>query len=490
MKTKYYSLFFSIRLSILLCCVTSALLFILSYIIERSFDNYSVQQNVTDVNAVINSINTELFLHNPRTEYEEFEQNTSLILAAHNGLYAYIIDKDGNTIYRTRGPDLALVQQHNEFNYIIENGNTAIWNYNDRSYRIAAARISNYAGDEYTVITGVGRTLQQKFIQQLRDGLRILVLISCITTFIWTISTVYLTQKPLNRLSKKIQSITSRHLSYRIPTSIVPAKFIGIVQAFNDMLARIDDVFQRQSNFTADIAHEMRTPITNLVTQTQIALRTERTVEEYQEILYSNLEEYERLSKMITDMLFLAQTDNKKTIPEAISIDLTEEIKSIFEYFEPVAEEQNVSFVLQGNAPVIQGDRAMLSRAIGNLLSNAIRYTPSGESITVSLSQVDKYDIQIVVQNPGKKISSEHLPKLFDRFYRPDESRNRNDGGSGSGAGIGLAIVKSIIDIHQGSIWVESDDDSTRFIIHLPINMLNKRPTKKNTKPQNHSSVN
>ncbi|WP_392566671.1 heavy metal sensor histidine kinase [Utexia brackfieldae] len=468
MKTNVkYTLFSSFRLAILVCSVTSILLFILSYFIERSFERYAINQSISELNAVISSLESELTVRQPSSpkELNKIEQNMSLILSSHYRLFVYIEDQHGNVILNTPGPNLAIIQQTSQFNFLASTRKTAIWDENRRFYRIAIANFNSPNGNQYSIITAVGQEQQLQYIYRLREGLTTLIMITGMISFIWTLIAIYLTQRPISRLIKRIESVTSKHLSYRIPLDVVPVKFIGIIQAFNDMLARIEDVFQRQRNFTADIAHEIRTPITNLATQTQIALSNARTTDEYREILYSNLEEYEKLSKMISDMLFLAQADNKLLTPELVEIDLLDTFHFIFDYFEPLIEDKNIAFKLAGEVPPIEGDRLMLNRAISNLISNAIRYTPSEQTIHVTLKEVDKKWVQFTISNPGKKIEPKHLPKLFDRFYRVDKSRQRN----GEGAGIGLAIVKSIIETLKGQIHAESDDISTRFIVTLPI---------------------
>ncbi|MFB0953113.1 MAG: Cu(+)/Ag(+) sensor histidine kinase, partial [Aeromonadaceae bacterium] len=236
-----------------------------------------------------------------------------------------------------------------------------------------------------------------------------------------------------------------------------------LVISFNHMIARIEDVFTRQANFSADIAHEIRTPITNLATQTEIALSQQRTAKELEDVLYSNLDEYNRMAKMVSDMLFLAQADNNQLIPESIPLDLQAETLKVFEFFEAWAEERGVGLKLDNHSGFVEGDPLMLRRVINNLLSNAIRYTPSGGSVTVHLCERDEW-VELSVENPGVPIPPEHLPRLFDRFYRVDPSRQRK----GEGSGIGLAIVKSIVAVHHGKISVESDTLSTRFSISLP----------------------
>ncbi|STS88050.1 sensor kinase CusS [Klebsiella variicola] len=205
----------------------------------------------------------------------------------------------------------------------------------------------------------------------------------------------------------------------RLDPQAVPIELERLALSFNHMLERIEDVFTRQSNFSADIAHEIRTPITNLVTQTEIALSQSRSQQELEEVLYSNLEEFSAMSRMVSDMLFLAQADNNQLIPEQQALDLAEEVHKVFEFFEAWAEEKAVALRFVGSHCRVMGDPLMLRRAISNLLSNAIRYTPAGQAVTIQLSESAE-TIRLVVENPGTPIAAEHLPRLFDRFYRVD----------------------------------------------------------------------
>ena len=457
----------SFRLPLIVCLLTCGLLYCFSYLIEHTFEKISIQQNVTELNSVITSVERELTYYSPDENRDEFFQNLLLILTGHHHLFVYIIDDAGKIVYRTRGPNLSIALPQQDFERLISQNSTAIWNIDKSSYRIGASRVMLDGGRQYTTIVAVGRDLQLDFINRLRNGLGLLIAISCVLALIGSLISIYYTQKPINRLIKKIERINMKSLNYRISTASVPVKYESLVKAFNNMLHRMEDVFERQRNFTADIAHEMRTPITNLTTQTQIVLNNARSTEEYREILYSNLEEYEKMSQMISDMLFLAQADNHQLVPNLIDIDLYSMISLMCEYFEPLTDEKNITFELEGNCSHIQGDKMMLGRAISNIISNAIRYTSENQTIKIKLSQLSPKKVQIVIANPGKKIESHHLPHLFDRFYRVDQSRHRNNKDS-SGTGIGLAIVKSIIDTHKGHIYVESDDISTRFIIKLP----------------------
>jgi two-component system heavy metal sensor histidine kinase CusS len=268
---------------------------------------------------------------------------------------------------------------------------------------------------------------------------------------------------PLRDIVARMRRISADKLESVIPPDTVPRELSALAESFNDMLGRVDEAFRRLSHFNADIAHELRTPITNLMTQTQVALSRARTIDEYREILYSNMEEYERMAQMIGDMLFLAQTDNGARKAEASVVDLDAEAHGLFEYYEGWAEERGVTLKLKGTAKVT-GDRLMLQRALGNLLSNAIRHTAAGRTVHVKLAATEDGSVRVTVENPGAEIPPEHLPKLFDRFYRVDASRQR----SGEGAGLGLAIVKSIVDAHGGKIEVTSADGRTAFQVVLP----------------------
>ena len=268
---------------------------------------------------------------------------------------------------------------------------------------------------------------------------------------------------PLRAISRNASGITAKHLDYRLPTGTIPAELAEVTHTLNAMLARLEDSFQRLSDFSSDIAHELRTPVSNLLTQTQVTLARSRTPEAYREALASNVEEFERLSKMIADMLFLAKADHALTVAHREAVALHHEAQAVLDFYQAVAEEAEVHFDIEGNAHVA-GDRLMLRRAISNLLSNAVRHTPRGGSVRVQISSDGTWAI-LTVENTGKTIPAEHLPRLFDRFYRADASRQRQT----EGGGLGLAITRSILQAHQGSVTAHSANGLTRFELRLPL---------------------
>jgi len=316
----------------------------------------------------------------------------------------------------------------------------------------------------YTVAVAVPIDYHLKFLEHFHQTLWLMIASGIIITGLMGWLAVRQGHAPLRNIVANIRGISANQLHTRLSSETMPAELTDLAVSFNAMLGRVEDTFQRLSNYAADIAHELRTPVTSLMTQTQVVLSQSRTLDEYREILYSNIEEYERMAQMIGDMLFLAKADNGLSKPSITEVNLADEVRAVFDYYDAWAEEQDISLVLTGDA-VVSGDRLMLRRVLSNLLSNAIHHTSSGQAVRVHLERLENEGVVINFENPGAAIPPEHIPRLFDRFYRVDQSRQRN----GEGAGLGLAIVKSIIDAHDGKIEVTSSAGRTRFRITLPI---------------------
>ena len=267
---------------------------------------------------------------------------------------------------------------------------------------------------------------------------------------------------PLRRVTDTARRLSARQLDQRLAVDDAPLEVRDHVDAFNGMLARLEAAFQRLADYSADIAHELRTPISNLMTQTQVALSRPRTVDEYQDILASNLEEYERIARMVSDMLFLAKAEGNTLAHAGESIDLAHEADALIDFYEALADERQVRIIRRGQASV-HGDRLMLRRALSNLISNALRHTPAGGEITIAID-ADAIAVRIAVSNVGDPIDADQLERIFDRFHRGSTQRARH----GEGAGLGLAITRSIVRAHGGEISAHSAEGVTRFAITLP----------------------
>jgi len=270
--------------------------------------------------------------------------------------------------------------------------------------------------------------------------------------------------RPIERIAKAAQQITATQLHQRIGRERWPQELAALATAFDEMLNRLEDSFRRLTQFSADLAHELRTPINNLVGEAEVALSRSRTPEEYRQVLSSSLEEYERLSHLIKSLLFLARSESTEFQIERSFFDARKEIEAVLEFHDAVAEERKIQVACRGNA-TLYADPHLFRRALSNLLANSLQYTPMGGTITLSIEAGDHQDVEVHIRDSGSGIASEDIPKIFDRFYRGDPSRSKTR----EGTGLGLAIVKSIMDLHDGNVTVESEPSKgTTVVLTFP----------------------
>lgn len=457
----------ALRLTVSIGSVITVVLLAFGWIIERSIDTHFVQQDVDELNAVIQAVSQSLSEPQLVVTSEDLKRRLASAVSGHHNAQFRISDSNENVIYATPNSDLDSFAWLAPSTEAIDIDSVKIWRDKGLTYRGAVVQLMQTGSineTPLTLVVAAGIDFHLHYLDSFRVYLKLITLAACLIAILATWFAVYQGHAPLRRISAEIRRIKSDHLSIRLAPNTVPVELTELAVSFNDMLDRIEEGFARLSNFSADIAHELRTPITNLKTQTEVALSQARDIEQYQEILYSSLEEYERMAKMVGDMLFLAQADNHQLQGERIKVNLVTEVQMLFEYFEAWADEHGVALVCIGPVVWVEGDRLMIRRALSNLLSNAIRYTAAGQAVTVSLVAQSNDRVMIRVENPGLTIDPEHLPKLFDRFYRADPSRQRK----GDGAGLGLAIVKSIIEAHGGSITAQGDGEQMIFEIQLP----------------------
>jgi len=269
---------------------------------------------------------------------------------------------------------------------------------------------------------------------------------------------------PLRSLARRAGAISASRLSERLPTDGVPAELREVAGAFNRTLQRLEDSFRRLSQFSADLAHDLRTPIGNLLGEAQVALNRPRTAAGYESVIASSVEELERINRMIDGMLFLARADDVQASLDLRSVDAGAEVDRLIGYYEGPAAEAGVGIRRVGEI-TLRADATLFRRAVANLVSNAIAHSPPGSEITVALAAVPDGGAEVAVSNPGPGIPRELLPRVFDRFFRADASRPD----SAKGSGLGLAIVKSIAELHGGGIEAQSEPGAlTTFRLLFP----------------------
>jgi two-component system, OmpR family, heavy metal sensor histidine kinase CusS len=250
---------------------------------------------------------------------------------------------------------------------------------------------------------------------------------------------------PLRKMADKAAEITPNTLSARLDVKNTPTELQSLAVSFNAMLDRLSSGYERLLQFSADLAHEVRTPIGVLIGQTQVTLAHTRNESEYKSVLESNLEELERLGRIAQNILFLAQADHDRQEIERATLSIPEQLETIATYFEGLADERNLSFDVQAEGEMF-ANAIMSRRAISNVVVNAVRYAEPGTTIRLTGSE-DAQGAHIVIGNQGKFVSPEELGRLFDRFYRGDAARSEFTESSG----LGLAIVEAIMRLHGGS---------------------------------------
>ncbi len=385
------------------------------------------------------------------------------ITTGNAGLYVALWDAAGRLVYLNEtfpvGPKVETVarngatesQWHDAFG---------------RYYRAVSAwgRVGGHRGEPVQIQITQDVTGDHALVNAIARGL-VLAMIAAAAIIGWLAwITTRKELQPLRAFVHAANKAAAGKLETRQQLPEVPSELTELARAFNSMLERLQTSFRRLTEFSSDVAHELRAPINNLLGQTQVALGRTRDARDYRAVLESNAEEFERLSRMIADMLFLAQADNASVPPRTDRVDLHAVVEKLTDFYGVSAGERDVRILHSGKG-VAYGDHIMIERAIGNLLSNAVRHSPVGEAVRVVIAQQPNASATVSVFNAGPGIPPERLDRVFDRFYCVDTSREC----TATGSGLGLAIVKSIMELHRGTVRVQSAPGrDTCFTLEFP----------------------
>jgi heavy metal sensor kinase len=272
----------------------------------------------------------------------------------------------------------------------------------------------------------------------------------------------------MRRMAGVAGQITAENLHLRLPVETSGDEIATLAENCNAMLARLEKSFRRVKQFSGDASHELRTPLAILRGETEVTLRWARDPEEYRRTLESNLEEINRMGRIIEDLLTLAKSDAGELSLEITELSLSDLLQELYMQGNTLGEGKriNVTLHLEVDEEIrIRGDELRLRQVLLNLITNGIKYTAPEGQVAITLSVVGQEAI-LRISDTGIGIPAEHLPHIFDRFYRIDKARNRADGGTG----LGLAISKGIVEAHCGRIDVESTPGvGSTFIVRLPL---------------------
>jgi two-component system heavy metal sensor histidine kinase CusS len=311
--------------------------------------------------------------------------------------------------------------------------------------------------DHFQIQVAQDRTADEWFMKQFAMLLTAVLALAVAASAIIAWSVTKRGLRPLIQMTRALKRVGPQQLHERVAAVGWPRELQPLAVAFDDMLARLEESFVRLSQFSADIAHELRTPISNIRGEAEVALTRSRSPEEYREVIESTIAECQHLGHIVDNLLFLARTEAAEGHLQRTSFNGRDAIEKIAAFHELIAEEQKLTIRCEGEGTFV-ADEMLFSRAVNNLVENAVRHTPAGGSIAISIT-----DSSVSVKDTGSGISSEHLPRVFDRFYRADPSR------SSEGVGLGLALVKSIMDLHDGTAQIQSEPDrGTTVTLRFP----------------------
>jgi len=457
----------TLRLALYFGLAATAVLLAIGFTVGRSVEQHFLEMDEMELHGKVELIRHVLAKVRTAEDVARLSERMDDALTGHEGLIVRIGTPDGTDVFHSAGAQFpsALLTDVPDSTGSAQPPATSTWNHDGRTWRGFAIGATTASPEMPVAVVALALSTEEheRFMAMFYRSLWMAIVAGIVATVLlgWWAAARGL--QPVREMARIAGTITASRLNERLPMQALPIELQDLGLAFNEMLSRLEDSFRRLTEFSSDIAHELRTPIANMVTQTQVALSRTRTVDEYREVLYSNSEEFDRLARMISDMLFLAKADHGLIVPRWESVDLAREVGELFEFYDALAEDRGVKLDVTGTG-VVDGERLMLRRAISNLLSNALNHTARSGTVAVSIEPTSDDSIRITVENPGATIDAAHLERIFDRFYRIDPSRQR----STEGAGLGLPITKSIVAAHRGTVRAWSQNMITRFEIVLP----------------------
>ncbi len=438
----------SFRISIIFSLSTIIILLIMGLVIHQLVMHHFETQDRAQLEGKIQLLEN-LLEQNPSNS-SELNLYLKDALVGHHDLIVQIERPTGQIIFSS-APAIIKVQtlvksKHNSW---VE------WEIQNKIYRGLVYKKTfdtNGTSSAAQIIVGIDTSEHLHFLNDFRRQLLYIGVVGTICLMFLGWFAAWRGLRPVQKMAKVAESISAQHLSERLEVDNTPTELKLLAIAFNDMLDRLETAVEKLSDFSSDLAHEIRTPINNLMTQTQVCLSRKRDINTYQEVLFSNLEEFERLARMVSDMLFLAKAEHGLHLPNLQQVNLEKEFYALFDFYDAIAAEKGMLLEQMGHGSIV-GDPSMLRRAFSNLLSNAIKYGKPNSVVKIKFQQ--SFDTTVfTIENESSTLTQDQLNRLFDRFYRTDASRQRVE----EGTGLGLAITKSILDVHGATIQASFEE--------------------------------
>ncbi|HEY4805997.1 MAG TPA: heavy metal sensor histidine kinase [Paraburkholderia sp.] len=310
---------------------------------------------------------------------------------------------------------------------------------------------------QVTLVVGSDCVRTEGMLRSFGIALGVLIALSTIAVALLSRAVTRFGLAPLTRLSREAAQLSPSNRRQRLHSDALPEELHELATSFNGALERLDKAYERLESFNADVAHELRTPVSILIGQTQVALTRDRSVEQLQQTLQSNLEEFERLRVIVNDMLFLSRSDRGERATDLAEVSLRAELERMLDFLEMPLEEAQLRVEVQGDARAWV-NTSLIGRAVSNLFVNAIQHSQPGTTLCATVAPQDGH-VEIAVSNPGEPLDPVVREHIFDRFYRIQEARSN----SHENHGLGLSIVKAVAEMHGGTVFVRSADGVNTF---------------------------
>lgn len=456
------ALWYGLSAFALVLVTTGSLYWALTVNLDRE-DTLALENHIQDLRLLLAAATPEAPMTAPLVN--------GLSLQTRQQIFVRLVDGTGATLFET--PGMAGLAPPALFPVLLPTDRRASLHTEtitpaDRELRMVTARaaLNPLTHDPRLFQVAVDREGEERFLRQYRDLMVLILLLSVGACAFGGMVIARRGMRPIERITRAARDTRSGTLNQRLVLTGLPSELAQLGTTFNDMLDRLEDTFGRMSQFSADVAHELRTPIANMRGEVEVALGKTRTAADYQDVLGSCLEEFERLTRIIQSLLFLAKAETATQIDHRDLVDLRQTIAAVIDFYETAGAEASVSLQLVPGPVLWAGvDRTLVQQAVGNLISNAISHTPPGGAVTVALTTAGG-DVQITLSDTGSGIAPLHLPHVFDRFYRADRART----GSTNHVGLGLTLVRSIAGLHGGTVGIESvQGQGTCVTLRFPV---------------------
>jgi heavy metal sensor kinase len=467
------TLWYVFILGLLLIAFSSLLYFTLSRSLYRDVDN--------KLRSLAELIGSESAFPSSKFGFDKIDP--ALEVGMHLkpiGKFIQVLDESGNI--GPKSENLKKVQLPISLNALKNATNGVITYETNRSHGDVPIRIITFPFSEHNQVTKIVQVASSlEGVEEALNTLFIILIIAVpLTLMVASLGGQFLAEKalkPVDQVTQTARLITSQNLNQRIMPPRVKDEIARLVETFNEMISRLDQSFRQIKQFTADASHELKTPLTILKGEVEVALRKERASREYEQTLRSNLEEINRMSQIVDDLLWLSRADSGEMRLDKEKINLGDILNEVVAQMRILSQSKNIHMETSNHQPEIHivGDALRIRELFMNLIDNGIKYTEEGGLVRITLMSDALSDAtrrgqiefaKVTVSDTGMGITREDQERIFDRFFRVDKARSRERGGSG----LGLSICKWIVEAHQGEIKVHSElGKGSSFIVRLPL---------------------